>query len=91
MYVWATSAALDHIAAALPEPVVSISLRVWPPDFPDGIVVQLRSPRERTIGSRLRHHRRRLVGLQLGQVLTQHRENRLGTQVFPIGCQRMQR
>jgi len=22
MYVWATSAALDHIAAALPEPVV---------------------------------------------------------------------
>jgi len=34
MYVWATSAALDHIAAALPEPVVSISLRVWPPDFP---------------------------------------------------------
>jgi hypothetical protein len=44
--VRATSAALDHIAAALPEPVVSISLRVWPPDFPDDIVVQLRSPYE---------------------------------------------
>src|SRR6201990_1414716 len=35
--VRATSAALDEIAAALPAPVVSISMRTWPPDFPDDI------------------------------------------------------
>ena len=34
------------IAAALPAPVVSISLRTWPPDFPDDIVVQRRAPYE---------------------------------------------
>lgn len=39
-----TSAALDEIAAALPEPVVSISLRAWPLDFPDDIAVQRRAP-----------------------------------------------
>jgi hypothetical protein len=44
--VRATSAALDEIAAALPEPVVSISLRTWPPDFPDDIAVQRRTPYE---------------------------------------------
>jgi hypothetical protein len=44
--VRATAAALDNIAAALPEPVVSISLRTWPPDFPDDIAVQLRAPYE---------------------------------------------
>jgi hypothetical protein len=44
--VRAASAALDDIAAALPEPVVSMSLRVWPPDFPDDIGVQLRAPYE---------------------------------------------
>jgi hypothetical protein len=42
----ATSTALDDIAAVLPEPVVSISLRTWPPDFPDDIAVQLRAPYE---------------------------------------------
>jgi hypothetical protein len=42
----ATSAALDEIATALPGPVVSISLRDWPPDFPDDIVVQRRAPYE---------------------------------------------
>jgi len=42
----ATSAALDEIAAAVPEPLVSISLRAWPPDFPDDIAVQLRPPYE---------------------------------------------
>jgi hypothetical protein len=42
----ATSAALDEIATALPAPVVSISLRDWPPDFPDDIVVQRRAPYE---------------------------------------------
>jgi hypothetical protein len=44
--VRATSAALDEIAAALPVPVVSISLRAWPPDFPDDIAVQRRPPYE---------------------------------------------
>jgi hypothetical protein len=44
--VRATSAALDEIATALPAPVVSISLRDWPPDFPDDIVVQRRAPYE---------------------------------------------
>ncbi len=38
----AASAALD----ALPEPIVSVSLRAWPPDFPDDIAVQRRSPYE---------------------------------------------
>ena len=42
----ATSAALDELAAALPAPVVSISLRAWPPDFPDDIAVQRRVPYE---------------------------------------------
>jgi hypothetical protein len=44
--VRATSAALDEIAAALPEPVASISLRAWPPNFPDDIAVQSRPPYE---------------------------------------------
>jgi hypothetical protein len=44
--VRAASAALDEIATALPAPVVSISLRDWPPDFPDDIVVQRRAPYE---------------------------------------------
>ncbi len=42
----AASAALDALAAALPEPVASMSLRTWPPDFPDDIAVQRRSPYE---------------------------------------------
>jgi hypothetical protein len=44
--VRATSASLDELAAALPGPVVSLSLRTWPPDFPDDIAIQLRSPWE---------------------------------------------
>jgi hypothetical protein len=42
----ATSAALDEIAAALPGPVLSISLRRWPLDFPEDIAVQRRVPYE---------------------------------------------
>jgi hypothetical protein len=42
----AASAALDEIAAALAAPVRSISLRAWPPDFPDDIAVQRRAPYE---------------------------------------------
>jgi hypothetical protein len=44
--VRASSAALDEIAAALPAPVRSISLRAWPLDFPDDIAVQRRVPYE---------------------------------------------
>ena len=42
----ATSASLDELAAALPDPVVSISLRSWPLDFPTDIAVQRRTPYE---------------------------------------------
>jgi hypothetical protein len=38
--------ALDELAAALPAPVESVSLRTWPPDFPEDIAVQRRSPYE---------------------------------------------
>jgi hypothetical protein len=38
----ASSAALDELAA----PIVSISLRFWPPDFPTDIAVQRRPPYE---------------------------------------------
>jgi hypothetical protein len=44
--VRATSAALDELATALPAPVLSISLRAWPLDFPDDIAVQRRAPYE---------------------------------------------
>ena len=44
--VRACSAALDDLAGALPAPVVSISLRSWPPDFPADIAVQRRVPYE---------------------------------------------
>lgn len=42
----ATAAALDQLAADVGEPILSISLRTWPPDFPDDIAVQLRVPYE---------------------------------------------
>ena len=42
----ATSASLDELAAALPEPIVSMSLRAWPSDFPEDIAVQRRVPYE---------------------------------------------
>jgi hypothetical protein len=40
----ATSASLEELAASLPGPVVSVSLRAWPLDFPDDIAVQRRAP-----------------------------------------------
>ncbi|MCP9947387.1 hypothetical protein LUX33_02135 [Actinomadura madurae] len=42
----ATAASLDALASALGEPVVSVSLRAWPPDFPADIAVQRRVPYE---------------------------------------------
>jgi hypothetical protein len=44
--VRATSASLDQLVSALPEPIVSMSLRAWPLDFPEDIVVQRRAPYE---------------------------------------------
>ena len=40
----ATDASLDQLAAALPAPVLSVSLRAWPLDFPDDIAVARRPP-----------------------------------------------
>jgi hypothetical protein len=40
----AASASLDQLAAWLPGPVVSVSLRAWPLDFPDDIAVRRRPP-----------------------------------------------
>lgn len=44
--VRASSAALDELAAALPRPIVSMSLRAWPVDFPDDVSVLRRAPYE---------------------------------------------
>jgi hypothetical protein len=44
--VRATSDALDELAAAVPEPIVSIALRAWPLDFPADIAIQRRAPYE---------------------------------------------
>lgn len=44
--VRASSAALDRLAAELPAPIVSMSLRWWSPEFPDDIAVQRRVPHE---------------------------------------------
>lgn len=40
------SAALDELATALPEEIVSMSLRAWPADFPEDIAAQRRVPYE---------------------------------------------
>ncbi len=42
----AASAALDEIATAVSLPILSMSLRAWPPDFPQDIAVQRRTPYE---------------------------------------------
>ncbi len=44
--VRAASAALAELAGALPGPILSISLRAWPPDFPTELAVQRRAPYE---------------------------------------------
>jgi len=44
---WRTAGAeLDRLAAALPGPIESISLRAWPPDFPTDVAVLRRPPYE---------------------------------------------
>lgn len=47
----ATSAALDEIASLSPGPVVSLSLRAWPVDFPEDIAILRRVPYERRADS----------------------------------------
>jgi len=42
----ATAASLDEVAAAVAEPIVSLSLRAWPGDFPDDLPTQRRVPYE---------------------------------------------
>ncbi|MGF7238677.1 MAG: hypothetical protein ACQSGP_27535 [Frankia sp.] len=44
--VRASSAALDELSVGLSKPIVSMSLRAWPPDFPADIAVQRRVPYE---------------------------------------------
>jgi len=44
--VRAASAALDELAAALSQPIVSMSLRAWPADFPQDVAIQRRVPYE---------------------------------------------
>ena len=39
-----TSSALDRLAADLPRPVLSLSLRAWPADFPEPLAVRRRPP-----------------------------------------------
>ncbi len=41
-----TSASLDDLAAALTEPIVSMSLRAWPLEFPGDMAIQRRTPYE---------------------------------------------
>ena len=41
-----TSAALDELAAALADPITSVSLRAWPADFPEDVAVQRQVPYE---------------------------------------------
>lgn len=44
--VRATFAALDELSTGLPEPIVSMSIRAWPTDFPEDIAIQRRVPYE---------------------------------------------
>jgi len=44
--VRAATTALDALADALPEPIRSMSVRSWPPDFPEDIALQRRAPYE---------------------------------------------
>jgi hypothetical protein len=44
--VRATTTALDELAAAVPEPIVSLAVRAWPTDFPDDIATLRRAPYE---------------------------------------------
>jgi len=80
------SAALDELAAALPAPILSISLRTWPPDFPGDIAVQRRAPYEaradaimyRQELAELAHARGWEVHLYEAKAVLDHAVSRLG-------------
>jgi hypothetical protein len=44
--VRATTASLEELATDLPAPILSMSLRAWPGDFPTDITVKRRAPHE---------------------------------------------
>jgi hypothetical protein len=69
--VRAVSAALDGLAAASPEPIVSMSLRDWPANFPEDIAVQRRVPYESRADSVM--YRQVLAELALDRGWTVHR------------------
>ena len=52
----AATAAVDELATEVPEPIVSISLRAWPADFPEDIAAQRRVPYERHADSIMYRH-----------------------------------
>ncbi len=52
----ATSASLDELAAGVPGPIGSMSLRAWPADFPDDIAVLRRVPYESRADSVMYRH-----------------------------------
>ena len=61
----ATAASLDELAAALPAPILSVSLRAWPTDFPEDVAVQRRVPFESQADSVM--YRRVLADLAHGR------------------------
>jgi hypothetical protein len=42
----ATSASLDELAAVVSAPIISMSLRAWPPEFPTDVATQRHAPYE---------------------------------------------
>src|SRR5262249_46934795 len=54
--VRATASAIDELAAARREPIVSMSLRAWPADFPGDIATQRRVPYESRADSVMYRH-----------------------------------
>jgi len=41
-----TRASLDELVHSVPEPITSLAVRVWPPDFPEDIATKRRNPYE---------------------------------------------
>ena len=41
-----TRASLDELVHSVPEPITSLAVRVWPPDFPEDIATKRRTPYE---------------------------------------------
>ncbi|ADP81509.1 hypothetical protein [Pseudofrankia inefficax] len=71
--VRATAGALDELAAALSEPIGSLSLRSWPADFPADLAVQRRVPYESRADSVM--YLQVLAGLALDRGWAVHQYN----------------